>query len=63
MADSRHLENIKNRDISATNAPILTIFAPNDVFSQSQMPFGGYVVTAPHLGGKKPPKPQFWGPE
>ena len=62
MADSRHLENIeKKRDISATIAPILKIFAPNDVFSQLQMPFGGFIVTIPYLGGKKPQNPNFGG--
>ena len=51
----------KNRDISAMIAPIFTIFAPNDVFSQPQIPFGGFIVTAPHLGGKKPQNPNFGG--
>ena len=40
---------------------ILMVDGSSGVFSQPLVPFGGLVVTSPHLGGKKPQKPQFWG--
>ena len=44
-----------------TRGPILTIYASYDVFPPKDVPFGGLVHTAPHFGGKIPPKPQFLG--
>jgi len=40
---------------------ILMVNGSSGVFSQPLVPFGGLVVTSPHLGDKKPQKPQFWG--
>ena len=46
-----------------TRGPILTIYTSYDVFPPKDVPFGGFVHTAPHFGGKIPQKPQFWGRE
>ena len=46
-----------------TRGPILTIYTSYDVFPPKDVPFGGVVHTAPHFGGKIPPKPQFCGRE
>ena len=37
-----------------TRGPILTIYTSYDVFPPKDVPFGGLVHTAPHLGGKNP---------
>jgi len=42
-----------------------TLDVSNDTVSRKDMPFGGFVDIAPHLGVKSPPKtlPQFLGRE
>jgi len=42
---------------------IFTHDGSNDVDSRKDVTFLGFVDTAPHLGGKTPQKPQFWGRE
>ena len=42
---------------------ILMVNGSSGVFSQPLVPFGGLVVTSPHLGDKKPPKNPILGPE
>ena len=39
-----------------TSGPILTICTSYDVPLHKEVPFGGRDVSAPHLGGKIPPK-------
>ena len=34
-----------------TRGPILTIYTSYDVFPPKDVPFGGFVHTAPHFGG------------
>ena len=41
--------------------PILTIYTSYDVFPPKDVPFGGLVHTAPHFGGKIPPKTPILG--
>ena len=42
-----------------TGGPILMISVSHDVFKHKDVPFGGYVDTAPHLRGHIPQKSQF----
>jgi len=45
------------------NGSILTIYASYNEFSCKDVPFGGCIDTAPHLGSQIVQKPQFWGRE
>ena len=42
---------------------IFTHDGSNDADSRKDVPFWGIFYIAPHLGGQKPQKPQFWGRE
>ena len=62
------LEKKINHYISATVWPILIIYTSYDVFYTSydmflckDVPFGGYVNTAPYFWGRMLPKLHFWG--
>ena len=44
-----------------TSGPILMIYTSYDMFPPKDVPFGGLVHTAPHFGGKIPPKTYFGG--
>ena len=45
---------------ATTGRQIFMIYTSYDVFPHKDVPFGGPVVTAAHLGGQKSQK-QFWG--
>ena len=51
------------RDFSGTIADRDVINTPLELLRPADVPFGGFVNTAPHFGGEIPPKPQFWGRE
>jgi len=46
-----------------TRRRIFTLDGSNDADSCKDVPFGGFVDTAPHFGGEIPSKLHFWGCE
>ena len=52
-----------NSPTGQTRRRISTIDGSNDADSRKDVPFGGFVNTAPHFGGEIPQKPQFLGRE
>jgi len=53
-----------NSSTGQTGRRIFTLDGSNDADSSKDVPFGGFVDIAPHLGeGVKSPKRQFWGRE
>jgi len=50
-----------NSPIGQTRRRTFTLDGSNDAASRKDVPFGGFIDTAPHFGGEIPPKPQFWG--
>ena len=51
--------NLKLGGNDCTEPAQMTIYTSYDVFSPKDVPFGGLIRTAPHFGGKIPPKPLF----
>jgi len=50
-----------NSPTGQTRRRIFTLDGSNDADSRKDVPFGGFVDTAPHFGGEIPRKPQFSG--
>jgi len=51
------------RDFSGTITDRDTFNTPLEPLRPADVPFGGFVNTAPHFGGEIPRKPQYWGRE
>ena len=49
-----------NSPTGQTRRRNITLNISNDVDSRKNVPFGGFVDTAPHVGGKSPENPNFW---
>jgi len=52
-----------NSPTGQTRRQIFTLDGSNDADSYRDVPFGGFVDTAPHFGREIPRKPQFLGRE
>jgi len=52
-----------NSPTGQTRRQIFALDGSNDVDWRKDVPSLGFADIAPHLGGKIPPKPQFWGRE
>ena len=50
-----------NSPTGQTRRRIFTLDGSNDADSRKDVPFGGFVDIASHLGVKYPPKNNFWG--
>jgi len=48
-----------NSPTGQTRRRNITLNISNDVDSRKNVPFGGFVDTAPHVGGKSPENPNF----